>query len=95
MGSDEVSTSLRPEFVAVKFGFEQVIGYVDPVYEQVEKACGMALMVIWNKYAAVFALAAFFPVMVFLIPFTILSLTIGLPIFIPVAIATEFNQAPN
>ena len=25
MGSDEVQTSLRPEFVAVQFGFEQVV----------------------------------------------------------------------
>lgn len=90
-----MQVSLRPEFYAVQLGFEQVIGYVDPVYEQVEKAAGMALMVIWNKYAAAFALAAFFPVMAFLIPISILALTIGLPIFIPIAIGTFILCAVN
>jgi hypothetical protein len=77
---------LRQEFVACSKAYGKVCTVVDPMYAKVEQTVGMALPLILNKYMGLLVALAFFPVMAFTIPFLIIACTIGLPIFLPIAI---------
>ena len=86
--SAALTADMRPEFVVVCKVYGKVCEVVDPVYARVEQTVGMALPLIVNRYMGLLALIAFFPVMAFTIPFLILACTVGLPIFLPIAIVS-------
>lgn len=95
MASKTVAADLRPEFATVRMVHDQVISIVDPLYYRAEKYVGMSFPLIVNKYTGLIVALSFFPVMGFAIPIAILACTIGLPIFLPLAIITGIICAIN
>eukprot|EP00960_Hanusia_phi_P021124 624082-Hanusia_phi.AAC.6 len=93
----------RPEFSLVMGTFDNVVSVIDPMYKRVETTVGIALPVIYNKvneltrcsstdsndtYMGLFVAMMFLPAMACVIPFGIIAFTIGLPLFLPLAIVT-------
>mmetsp|Transcript_35946 Transcript_35946/g.88455 ORF Transcript_35946/g.88455 Transcript_35946/m.88455 type:complete len:281 (+) Transcript_35946:121-963(+) len=77
---------LRPEFEALADVLRLITVKTDPLFTRVEKVMGATMPLIINRYTGVAALACFFPVMTVAVPFGLLCVTVGLPIFIPVLI---------